>query len=144
MLLTIADEGYGEFNNGTSFFIRRPQYCLNDSYIPFCISLDQNNALTLCAIDRNDSGKVENNVWLIMLKLLDLLLVLGATTYPIIGNVSDFGTNEVASTVISNLTCSKGLNFDCSTKTSVNNDGCSGFADEAIITCISCMLYYST
>lgn len=55
--LILSDRGFGYFNNGTYFVIGRPQYCQGGSYIPFCTSLDQNDATTFCAYDRSAYGK---------------------------------------------------------------------------------------
>ena len=55
--LRLDDQGYGSFNNGTSFVIGRPQYCQYGSYIPFCTHFDQNDALTFCVSLRSDYGK---------------------------------------------------------------------------------------
>ena len=44
----LAERGYGAFFNGTSFYVGRPQACVNGSRAPICGSLNQEEAVLLC------------------------------------------------------------------------------------------------
>ena len=44
----LAEQGYGRFFNGTSFYVGRPQACVDGSRAPICGSLSQEEAVLFC------------------------------------------------------------------------------------------------
>ena len=61
----LAERGYGTCFNGTSFFVGRPQACVNGSRAPICGSLSQEEAVLICINIQDYYGECSVNIELV-------------------------------------------------------------------------------
>ena len=118
----LADRGYGAFFNGTYFTVGRPEICVNNSYLPICESVTQEEAIILCSVLEGEFG---------------------ALPTPVFGSLTDYAMNDEAATVVTDLFCSSEIFYDlnlsrCGKTLVSSNDGCSTYHPQPVLTCYQC------